>query len=144
MFDFEARQSDTNPNYRDEPFEYHAKFIQVCAACTIGKEGLLSSENKLKAQLTFKYIMELLLADDLFTNNVQQVEEDKFDQVDQFTGSPNKNYRHIYNLEGITVLKPSLLDLLFYTYLESEKISEEIFKCIGDINSFLKKERMRI
>lgn len=34
-------------------------------------------------------------------------------------------------------MKPSLLDLLFYTYLESEKISEEIFGCFDMIIAFV-------
>jgi hypothetical protein len=39
----------------------------------------------------------------------------------------------IYNSEGITALKSPLLNLVFYTYLESEKISDEIFRCFPEI-----------
>lgn len=64
IFDFQPKVLENNVNYLDEPYKYHAKFIEVCAACTIGKEGLLSAENKLKETLTFKYLMELLLEED--------------------------------------------------------------------------------
>lgn len=146
VFDFEARSSATNPYYRDEPYAYHARFVEVCAACSIGKEGLLSSENKLKAQITFKYIMELLLCKDQFSSWDDEAELINFD--DPLAKSPElsiqtKQYR-AYDLEGITRLKPPLLDLVYYTYLESEKISEEIFKCFGDINSFIQRETLRI
>lgn len=30
VFDFESKIHG-NPNYKDEPYDYHAKFIEVCA-----------------------------------------------------------------------------------------------------------------
>ena len=53
----------------DEPYLYHAKLIEVLASCTIGKDGLLHSENILKQLITFRYIMELMLDEDLLTTN---------------------------------------------------------------------------
>ena len=71
-FDFEQQQHNENSNFKDEPYYYHAKLVEVLASCTIGKEGLLQSENKLKALITFTYIMELLLEEDNLTKNEEQ------------------------------------------------------------------------
>lgn len=37
-----------------------------------------------------------------------------------------------------------MLNFIFYTYLESDKISEDIFKCLPEINLFIKNETTRI
>jgi hypothetical protein len=50
--------------------------VEVLASCTIGKDGLVQSENKLKALITFRYIMEILLCNDLLTENSEPTEED--------------------------------------------------------------------
>ncbi|CAD8111133.1 unnamed protein product [Paramecium sonneborni] len=153
IFDFETKFHD-NPNYKDEPYDYHAKFIEVCAQCTIGKEGLLSSENKLKAQITFKYVMELLLEKDEFSELIEP--PSGLDSEQQFMEIPTHKQRSQLQsgisiiplnrdkVEGITKIKPSLLDLLFYTYLESEKISEEVFSCFDMIIQFIANEKDRI
>lgn len=71
-FDFEPRKCvQAKPNFKDEPYGYHAKLIEILASCTIGKEGLLHAENKLKSLITFRYIMELLLQPDGFTVNCE-------------------------------------------------------------------------
>ena len=41
-------------------------------------------------------------------------------------------------------MKQPLINLVFYTYLESDKISDEIFKCFKMINLFIKNERVRL
>ena len=69
-FDFEPRKCvEVKHNFLDEPYNYHAKLVEILASCTIGKEGLLHAENKLKSLITFRYIMELLLQPDTFTVN---------------------------------------------------------------------------
>lgn len=45
IFDFVGDPS------RDEPYDYHAKLIEVLAFTTIGKEGLATSETKLRQTL---------------------------------------------------------------------------------------------
>ena len=68
-FDFTPKVDPNNSSYLDEPYVYHAKLIEVLASCTIGKDGLLHSENILKQLITFRYIMELMLNEDLLTTN---------------------------------------------------------------------------
>ena len=58
-----------NPFFKDEPYVYHAKLIELLACCTIGKDGLLQGETKLKQLIVTKYIFEILLQPDNFTVN---------------------------------------------------------------------------
>lgn len=70
MFDFEADAPETialrenNPNYADEPYEYHAHLIELLALTTIGKEGMIFSESRLRGVLSLHYLFFLLSQSD--------------------------------------------------------------------------------
>jgi hypothetical protein len=54
-------------NYIDEPYDYHAKLIEVLAFTSIGKEGLYLSEAKLRGMLPLRYLLFLLKCKDNYT-----------------------------------------------------------------------------
>lgn len=60
-------------NYKDEPYVYHAKIIDILATCTIGKEGLYLSESKLRQVFSLKYLFELLGAPDSYSDAPQDL-----------------------------------------------------------------------
>jgi len=70
-FDFEALNFYEKPNYRDEPYIYHAKLLEVLYNCAIGKEGMLSNETRLRSMISLKYALEVLTAPDSF-NEAQE------------------------------------------------------------------------
>jgi inositol 1,4,5-triphosphate receptor type 1/inositol 1,4,5-triphosphate receptor type 3 len=47
-FDFSAESQVDNPHYRDEPFIYHTRLLEVLYNCTIGVEGMLQNETRLR------------------------------------------------------------------------------------------------
>lgn len=102
-------------HYKDEPYIYHAALIEVLFTCSIGKEGMLQNESRLRTIIPLKYALEILSVPDEFSDN------------DQFAQHPR------YDKQLVTRLKIPLLRYVFFTYLESEKISDEIFKCIVDV-----------
>ena len=55
-----------NPNYLDEPYIYQAKLIEVLYNCTIGKEGMLQNETRLRSLISLKYSLEILKSPDSF------------------------------------------------------------------------------
>ena len=73
MFDFRKKKNNENEFYKDEPYLYHSKLIELLAICTTGKDGMLQGETKLKQLIVSKYIFEILLQPDTFTKNDQEV-----------------------------------------------------------------------
>jgi hypothetical protein len=69
----------------------------------------------LRTIISLKYALEILCAPDGMTDDDIHVVNPRYDKYQ------------------ITMLKIPLLKYIFYTYLESEKIADEIFKSIGDI-----------
>lgn len=70
-FDFEALVKPENPKYSDEPFNYHAKLLEILYNCTIGKEGLLNNETRLRGIIQLRYVFEMLSAEDTFLPNMK-------------------------------------------------------------------------
>ncbi|EGR30411.1 MIR domain protein [Ichthyophthirius multifiliis] len=101
----------------DEPYVYHAKLLDVLAFTTIGKEGMYMSEQKLRQNINLKYVFELLSQKDELCEGI---------------------------MEQIGLLKIPLLKYIYYTFLESEKISDEFVKYIEDFIRFIQKENQRI
>jgi hypothetical protein len=60
----------TKQNEEDEPYDYHAKLIEVLSNCTTGKESFAFAETKLRAVLPINYIFKLLMMDDKLDQGV--------------------------------------------------------------------------
>ena len=79
-FDFEPMVHLENPNYLDEPYIYHARLLEVLYNCTIGKEGMLQNETRLRSIISLKYALEVLTAPDKFLKQGYENEEDHEDE----------------------------------------------------------------
>jgi hypothetical protein len=44
----------------------------------------------------------------------------------------------------VGILKAPMLSFVFYTYLESEKISDDIFKCVAEVHQYISFEIRRL
>ena len=49
-----------------------------------------------------------------------------------------------YDKDGLCLIKTPLLNFLFYTFLESDKIMEDLFKCIPYLNQLIRIEIERL
>ncbi|EAR92909.2 zinc finger, C2H2 type family protein (macronuclear) [Tetrahymena thermophila SB210] len=193
---FEFRQ--IHPN--DEPYMYHSKLLQVLGMTTIGKEGMYMSEQKLRSQITLRYVFDLLSTVDnmtdckeedffndmsggieeeqynLFDNknqgnkevivnidkkedmndsqSKQSLEIEKYDKFEENQMPNNPADTRMHHKQGnlyqsvdpqkIILLKVPLLNYIYYTFLESEKISDEFNKYIADFIDYIRFEVNRI
>lgn len=76
---------------------------------------MLQNESRLRTIISLKYGLEILCAPDGMTDDDIHVVNPRYDKYQ------------------VSQLKIPLLKYIYYTYLESEKIAEEIFKCINDL-----------
>lgn len=84
-------------------------------SCAIGKEGMLQNETRLRMIISIKYALELLSSPDNMTDNSHSIINNRYDK------------------EKIVMLKIPMLHYVYFTYLESEKLSDDMFKCISDV-----------
>jgi hypothetical protein len=69
IFDF-TPNTNNETKYLDEPYEYHAKLLEVLAFATYGKDGLFYSEKRLRNVITLKYCVFLLSQPDEFSDSM--------------------------------------------------------------------------
>jgi len=67
-------QQKENPHFKDEPFQYHSKLIELLALTTIGKEGMIFSESRLRSVLPLRYLFELLSSPDEILSGVGEID----------------------------------------------------------------------
>jgi len=128
LISFEHKVNHMNPHYKDEPYAYHAKLIDVLSITAVGKEGLYTNECKLRSQLNLKYALDILVLEDNLTVKKSNAPVQKVNRLGNIVG--NKKIVTIDDRAGVTLLKIPLLKYIYFIFLESEKISDEFNKYI--------------
>jgi hypothetical protein len=101
-------------NYKDIPFAYHVKLLQVLYTTAIGKEGMYLNEMKLRTVMNLKEILDILI------------------MKDKMTEGGEADFKDNDDLEDYTNLKTPLLKFVYFTFFESEKISDDFDKYKSD------------
>lgn len=60
VFDFEVNPNAANEEYKDEPFIYHSKLLQIISISAFGSTGVYLTEIKCQKLINADYIFELL------------------------------------------------------------------------------------
>ncbi|EGR27925.1 MIR domain protein [Ichthyophthirius multifiliis] len=146
-------------NEKDEPYFYHAKLIEMLSLTAAGKEGTYMNEQKLKQNLSLKYVFQLLREKDDLSENQgldEEVEEEANQKINQILNFDNNNFDDSDEEEnnqiektndyfkGITQMKIPLLNYIYSTFLETEKVSDEFTRYVKDFVIFLRCENQRI
>ncbi len=93
-----------------------------------GKEGLILNEIRLRATISFNYLLQLLYAPDDFSSGNSLFDEG----IDQET------------LQLSAILKIPIAEYIFYVYVESEKNTVELIKDQVSMVDVIRKEKERI
>lgn len=136
-YSFEESHNHSNANYKDEPYKYHAKLIDVLSITAVGKEGLYTNERRLRSQISLKYALEILALEDNLTKKVES-NQAKVNKLGNIMGAGTKKAVRMDDKSGITLLKIPLLKFIYFIFLESEKISDEFNKYITGNPNFFK------
>ena len=117
------------------------------------------SEQKLRQNISLKYVFELLSAHDAFSSQKENEGNNKNMNPNASNISINSSISLnssaqqlilenklslIVNSKEITCMKVPLLQFIYYTFLESEKISDEFNKYIKYFISYIRFEIQRI
>ena len=99
-FSFDKITDNPNLAYEDQPILYHCKLIESIGKCAIGLNNIFLTQIKCQRLLSIEMI---------------------FETIEEIEATKEKNAE-------ILILKMPLLKFFYYSYIESEKFNEEIYR----------------
>lgn len=120
------KENNFENTFRDESFHYHKKLFQVLKLLCQGSDVANIATTKLKKIFKLPYLIDLLMEPDLYGNFIDEINEKSINLSENRSRVNSYNsYDKLphaeegINSEGITLLKPHLIELIIEVFLKN-------------------------